>query len=125
MRGREWSNITSPSRALHKGGPADHTLSAHDLRDVLWRWHWNTLCHVLRFLRPVVGRRREPERAGERIRRGETLAEIQHAQLQRQLKGSLVLHQAASAEVAEEARRHFHLWSNFVGGREVALSVTG
>lgn len=97
--------------------PEYPTLSSDDLSYVFWWWHWNALGHVLRFLRPVVRRRREAEWAGQRVGRRQIFPKAQHTQLQSELERALVLHQAGAAatEVAEQAWRHFHLRSYFGG----------
>lgn len=98
------------------------TLSAHDLGDVLGGGHGHALRHVLRLLGAVVGRRREAERARQRVARRQALAEVQHAQLERELEGALVLHQAPAAQLPEQTRRHLHLGRNLGGSGEVSLS---
>lgn len=98
------------------------TLSADDLGDVLGGGHGHALGHVLRLLGAVIGRRREAQRARQRVAGRQRVAEVQHAELERQLEGALVLHQPPAAQLSEQARRHFHLRRNLVGQREVSLS---
>lgn len=98
------------------------TLPADDLGDVLGGGHGHALGHVLRLLGAVVGRRREAQRARQRVAGRQRVAEVQHAELERQLEGALVLHQPPAAQLSEQARRHFHLRRNLVGQREVSLS---